>query len=770
MRNAVDVAAHHLGNLPISLSPAERSALRRRWRPVIPLAIAIISLASLVFVLLRVEQRTRASLADRADLVDPARAAVTAIELTLALENSGAYGYMLSGDPRFVANQSSLRTTRVQAEERLIPLARRLGPRIAQPAMVLVGHLRIGDATFDSLYNGRLTRQEYTRRLEGAQARFAATIAEAGQLEAEILRRAAERRREFAVSQGLSAGLSLGLVVGACIALALLARLGLGFQARAILLDAREQQHAALREVARGLNASRSVGDAARIIADGALAATSALGAIVELAWAADEPERAVERRVALRDGPMRSTSAPYQESLTQMLIDAGGGSTHLTPEALLDRMAVANAAPLGALGAVVIPVVSDRRVRGALAIVRPRASVRVTESEDSYFEALMDLASAMLGRIELVSRLRTAERRFRQVAENLRGYVWLQDPASSKFLYVNAAYEKIWGRSRESLYRDPASWHEGVHPEDRARVAAVVGPGHTEVFEIEYRVVRPSGEVRWVWSRGFPVPDDRGEGFLMAGVAEDITEWRTAAESRARLVRGFTHDVKNPLGAADGFLSLLEEGVFGALERRQRDSVARARNSIRRALELITGVLELARVDAGELVLHPTKMHLRDIVKELTLEFRAQAEAKGQDMMIELGDDVSSITSDPHRIRQIVGNLLSNAIKYTPADGRIEVRVADAKGRAPAAGDWVVVDVIDSGPGIPPDKLSVVFDEFTRLKPGIGEGVGVGLAISKRLAQALGGRLTVESREGEGSRFSLWLPRHAANDASAIR
>jgi PAS domain S-box-containing protein len=393
------------------------------------------------------------------------------------------------------------------------------------------------------------------------------------------------------------------------------------------------------------------------------------------------------------------------------------------------------------------------------------------------------------------VSELRATEERFRQVADNIRGFVWLRDPDSMQFLYANAAYEQLWGRTRAELYQDPRSWIQGVHPDDREYVLSVLMPPPSEEYELEYRVVRPNGEVRWVWSRGFPVRNEQGEIFRMAGVSEDITERKRVefeleelverernareaseaahaaaesrreelervTESRTRLVRGFTHDVKNPLGAADGFLSLLEEGVFGDLTPEQRDSIGRSRNSIRRALELISGALELARADTAELELSDVVVDVREAIKEVAFEYHAQAEAKGQVLTTDVAPDVPAIRSDPERIRQIIGNLLSNAIKYTPEHGRIGVRVSRADDRSSSSDCWIVVDVTDNGPGIPSDQMQKLFQEFARFNPTVAGGAGVGLAISQQLARALGGRITAESQEGVGSRFSLWLPR----------
>lgn len=369
---------------------------------------------------------------------------------------------------------------------------------------------------------------------------------------------------------------------------------------------------------------------------------------------------------------------------------------------------------------------------------------------------------------MELLEELRASEERFRQITENIREFIWLSDPEFSKHLYVNSAYEEIWGRSKGSLYESPASLLDGVHPEDRARVAtALLGLTRGE-YDIEFRVVRPDGEVRWVWSRGFPVRNDRGEIYRVAGITEDITERKRAAENRVRLVRGFTHDVKNPLGAADGFLALLDEGIMGKVEPKQHDALVRARQSIRRALELIRNVLELARAEAGMVDIHNAPLNLATLARDIVDEFRSQAREKGLSLELSETGGVPSVNSDASRVHQIVANLVSNAVKYTPANGHVQTAVRTrSNGEAPGPGDWIAVEVSDDGPGIPKSKQPTLFTEFTRFDPNAAEGAGIGLAISQRLATALGGTITVQSDEGVGSRFTLWLPLEVSPQSS---
>jgi signal transduction histidine kinase len=226
---------------------------------------------------------------------------------------------------------------------------------------------------------------------------------------------------------------------------------------------------------------------------------------------------------------------------------------------------------------------------------------------------------------------------------------------------------------------------------------------------------------------------------------------------SRAVLIRGFSHDVKNPLGAADGYLELLEDGILGPLNSRQGESIARARRSLAQALRLIKDLLELAwaeTVSADRI-----EVDLPRLVSTIVEDHQARATAKGLTLSFE-AHGVETVASDPVRVRQIVGNLLSNALNYTVA-GDIAVAVGT---RTEESGDrfkrWAVVSVTDSGPGIPEDQLPRVFQEFQRLDSAAGtEGSGIGLAISRRLARVLGGDLTVESAVGRGSTFTLWLP-----------
>jgi signal transduction histidine kinase len=236
------------------------------------------------------------------------------------------------------------------------------------------------------------------------------------------------------------------------------------------------------------------------------------------------------------------------------------------------------------------------------------------------------------------------------------------------------------------------------------------------------------------------------------------------ATESRARLMRGLSHDLKNPLGAIDGHAALLADGVLGPLAPPQAASVSRIRGAVRSLLTLVSDLLELSRAEEGQLALRPEATDLAAVVQDVVEEQRAAALAAGHTLDVRVAASPPPLVTDQQRVRQILGNLLSNAIKYTPAGGRIEVLVQPVpSGRARGTGPGIAVRVTDSGPGIPAGREEEVFAEFTRLDTTGKPGAGLGLAIARRIARLLGGDITVHRAETGGAAFELWLPESAA-------
>jgi PAS domain S-box-containing protein len=167
-------------------------------------------------------------------------------------------------------------------------------------------------------------------------------------------------------------------------------------------------------------------------------------------------------------------------------------------------------------------------------------------------------------------AQLRESDLRFRQLAENVHEVFFLVGPSFAQMIYVSPAYEEIWGRTCASLYERPGDWWESIHPDDRARMAGAFGPqADVAAFDVEYRIVRPSGGLRWVRARGFPIRDEHGHPYRLAGIAEDITEGvhmeqvlreREASLRRADGIARLAHMVTRPDGTFQSWSDLLPE------------------------------------------------------------------------------------------------------------------------------------------------------------------------------------------------------------------
>jgi signal transduction histidine kinase len=256
------------------------------------------------------------------------------------------------------------------------------------------------------------------------------------------------------------------------------------------------------------------------------------------------------------------------------------------------------------------------------------------------------------------------------------------------------------------------------------------------------------------VWRLGIRVREYAEEAEQQRGEVEAVMR------SKARLMRGVTHDLKNPLQAIDGHAQLMQEGILGPLSAAQIDSVGRVRRAVRTMLALIEDLIELARVESGQIALSLRRVQLAEVVREAVDDFRPAAEARRLRLDLSIPDPLPEVSTDPHRVGQVLGNLLSNAVKYTPPGGHIGVRVG-VRDSAPNEGreSAVAIEVADDGPGIPRDRLDAVFQEFYRLEGSDQPGAGLGLAIGRRVARLLGGDITADSDRGTGARFVFWLP-----------
>lgn len=267
----------------------------------------------------------------------------------------------------------------------------------------------------------------------------------------------------------------------------------------------------------------------------------------------------------------------------------------------------------------------------------------------------------------------------------------------------------------------------------------------------------------------------------------------KRANQAKSEFLANISHELRTPLNAIVGFVELLRDGFYGDLSPRQVPPVDRIAASASHLRHLVDQVLDIAKIAAGRLEVHPETIVLRPFVLNIASELESLVSEKGLSFSITVGASLPRVRTDPTHLRQILINLIGNAVKYTPT-GTLSVRARLMGASTPASGvqrlsasganmtgertlrplpqrtgNWVALQVVDTGIGIEPENLDRIFDEFEQVNAGprgdsMQRGTGLGLAISRRLARLLGGEISVESERGRGSTFTVWLPVNAAD------
>ena len=363
---------------------------------------------------------------------------------------------------------------------------------------------------------------------------------------------------------------------------------------------------------------------------------------------------------------------------------------------------------------------------------------------------------------------LRESEERFRQVVENIDEVFWLMDVAKSRVLYVSPRFEQVWGRPLSEAYDSAYAMLSTVYPADRARVkAAMEERFDTGNFREEYRIVRPDGSIRWVRSRAFPVRDERGRVVNYVGMTGDFTERKNLEEQFLRAQRleaigtlagGVAHDLNNILSPI-----LMSAGLLQHTAQDERDirMLKMIEQSANRGAEIVKQLLTLSRGNFGD----RASLQLRVLVKEMAGIMR-ETFPRNIELVVEVPADLPPVIGDATQIHQVLMNLCVNARDAMPEGGRLEIIGSERTFKAgdpPVSpeqrpGRFVCLAVTDTGGGISPENLSKIFDPFFTTKP-IGQGTGLGLPTVLSIVKGHDGFITVESREGQGTRFAVYLP-----------
>ena len=431
---------------------------------------------------------------------------------------------------------------------------------------------------------------------------------------------------------------------------------------------------------------------------------------------------------------------------------------------------------------------------------------------------AIVEISDRRRAEVEL----RQSEERFQEIASYINQLFFIRSVTSGEFLYISPAYEKIWGRTCEDLYKNPQSWMESVHPDDLPEIIkSVEQQFQGQNLTREYRIIRPDGAIRWICAQISLVRDEEGNPLRFIGFAEDISDRKIASialqqakeaaeaanRAKSEFLANMSHEIRTPMNAILGFSHLLQDLVKDSRQGYYLRAIAQSGNTL---LALINDILDLSKIEAGKLQPRYEQINLRVLIDEIVQIFSQKAVEKNISLLSDIDDTLPpSIIFDQIRLRQILFNVVGNALKFTDT-GYVKITVKtqnwvtnlsldltspDApplswegsrdvtcnvstppfpsrEGRqgglglpqisSPKSQIQLLLAVKDTGIGIAYEQQERIFDAFIQAEGQSDRqygGTGLGLAITKRLTKMMGGTVQLNSELGKGSTFSFIFP-----------
>jgi PAS domain S-box-containing protein len=344
----------------------------------------------------------------------------------------------------------------------------------------------------------------------------------------------------------------------------------------------------------------------------------------------------------------------------------------------------------------------------------------------------------------------------------------WEWDEGQRRMTW-SAEHARLHGWTNPSPPASPSAVLELIAPEDRERVRAGLSEALVEgkPIELEYRLREASGG-RLIHVQATPIVDGEGQTTRMIGTSQDVTDrFRRAEAERANnakneFISKISHELRTPLNAILGFGQLM---TMSELDERQRANVDHILSAGKHLLDLINELLDISRIESGDLRLAPEPVSVRAVIGETTDLVTPEAIDHELAVLAECGEEDLWVRADLQRLKQVLLNLLSNAVKYNHAGGYIGVRASRA------GTDRVQIIVEDDGAGIDPTMMERLFSPFERLgaEQTSVEGTGLGLALSRGMIEAMGGRIEVRSELGQGTAFTIELESVHSPDAASF-
>jgi two-component system phosphate regulon sensor histidine kinase PhoR len=361
-------------------------------------------------------------------------------------------------------------------------------------------------------------------------------------------------------------------------------------------------------------------------------------------------------------------------------------------------------------------------------------------------YEELAELAAAaenIAGILALRDAQASQERNRLLAALNSSADAVIGVDSEGRVCFANLAAEQLFTRPREDFIGKPFAW---LMPD--AELVEVLKASRTENRRRVQILERPNKQ----YLQAIASPIVGGGDWAALLVLHDLTDVRRAELMRRDFVANVSHELRTPLASIKAVLETLDAGALSDPDA-ARDFIGRAQTEVDRLTQMVAELMELSRIEAGDVPIAIEPVDVGAAVSEAVARLRPQAERAGVRLSLDLDGDIPEILGDRARIERAVVNLVQNALKFTPDGGEVRVAVRDDAGVAR-------IDVADTGVGIDERDLHRIFERFYKADNSRRtDGSGLGLALVKHTAEAHGGSVSVESRLGSGSRFTILLP-----------
>lgn len=356
--------------------------------------------------------------------------------------------------------------------------------------------------------------------------------------------------------------------------------------------------------------------------------------------------------------------------------------------------------------------------------------------------------------RCQMKEELQASDRLFTEITNNLEEMIWVTQPGGYGIKWVSRALAKFFHCTPEEMLEDPLKPIKGIHESDREAAYSFFQNSAVGPSSVEYRQLCADDKWHWLWCRSYPSFDESGKLAEVYGIAIDITEKKEEEKHIQEFYSMVSHELRTPLTSVHASLRIMEGGLVGPLSEKVQHIVTIARQESDRLIRLINDILDIRKIDADMLELKLREIDVAYIVEQSVSEMKGMADSAGVALISHLNWQ-GVFTADQDRTMQMLENLLSNAIKFSPSGAAVEVTVDRRE-------DRLRFTVSDKGAGIASDKQHKLFCKFQQLDSSDSRpkgGSGLGLVITKAIAEQHGGSVGFDSEPGRGSNFWIELP-----------